>query len=128
MLMRCRRRAAARFGSFVVACSLLPRSSDARPLLRQTPPAGEAALTIDRAVREAIEHKLTIVGMMGFGHHIHLHHKAFFGIADDRPVTSTVVDDKARLRAAVADIRPIVRAGVMVLIDVELIADAQRAS
>jgi len=37
-------------------------------------------------------------GIMGFGHRMHLHHKGLFGIADDRPVTITVVDDEERLR------------------------------
>ena len=59
--MRWSRGAAALFGSFVVACSLLPRTSAAQSLRR--PPSGvdEPALTIDAAVREAIEHNLTLV-------------------------------------------------------------------
>jgi len=65
-------------------------------------------------------------GIMGFGHHMRMHHKGLFGIADDRPVTIMAVDDEARLRGLFPDIRAMVREGLMVLVDAELIADARR--
>jgi PII-like signaling protein len=55
-----------------------------------------------------------------------MHHKGLFGIADDRPVTIMAVDDEARLRGLFPDIRAMVREGLMVLVDAELIADARR--
>jgi PII-like signaling protein len=64
------------------------------------------------------------VGLMGFGHHQRVHHKGLFGISDDRPVTIVAVDEEARLRAIVPEIRRMVREGLMVLVDAELIADA----
>jgi len=64
-------------------------------------------------------------GIMGFGHHMRMHHKGLFGIADDRPVTIMAVDDEARLRGLFPDIRAMVREGLMVLVDAELIADAR---
>jgi PII-like signaling protein len=64
-------------------------------------------------------------GIMGFGHHMRMHHKGLFGIADDRPVTIMAVDDEARLRAVFPEIRAMVREGLMVLLDAELIADVQ---
>ena len=65
-------------------------------------------------------------GIMGFGHHMRMHHKGLFGIADDRPVTIMAVDDEVRLRGLFPDIRAMVREGLMVLVDAELIADARR--
>ena len=67
-------------------------------------------------------------GIMGFGHHMTMHHKGLFGIADDRPVTIAVVDDETKLREVCPEIRPMVREGLMVMIDAELIADARRPS
>ena len=66
------------------------------------------------------------IGIMGFGHHMRMHHKGLFGIADDRPVTIMAVDDEARLRAVLPAMRPMVREGLMVLVDAELVADARR--
>jgi PII-like signaling protein len=65
-------------------------------------------------------------GIMGFGHHMRMHHKGLFGIADDRPVTIMAVDDEARLRAVLPAMRAMVREGLMVLVDAELVADARR--
>jgi len=62
-------------------------------------------------------------GVMGFGHHHRLHHKGLFGIADDRPMTIMAVDEEAKLRAVVPEIRTMLREGLIVLADVELLAD-----
>ena len=62
-------------------------------------------------------------GVMGFGHHHRLHHKGLFGIADDRTMTIMAVDEEAKLRAVVPEIRTMLREGLIVLADVELLAD-----
>ncbi|HZR23272.1 MAG TPA: DUF190 domain-containing protein [Vicinamibacterales bacterium] len=62
-------------------------------------------------------------GLMGFGHHHRMHHKGLFGIADDRPMTIVAVDEESRLRAVVPEIRAMVREGLLLLVDVELLAD-----
>ena len=67
-------------------------------------------------------------GLMGFGHHMRMHHKGLFGIADDRPVTVMVVDEEARLRAIVPELRQMMREGLIVLIDAEVVADEPRRS
>jgi uncharacterized protein len=66
-------------------------------------------------------------GIMGFGHHMRMHQKRLFGIADDRPVTISVVDDEARLRAILPALHRLVREGVMVMLDAELITDNESA-
>ena len=67
-------------------------------------------------------------GIMGFGHHMRMHHKGLFGIADDRPITIVAVDGEERLRTVVPEIRGMVREGLMLLIDAELVADARRTT
>jgi uncharacterized protein len=63
------------------------------------------------------------LGMLGFGHHLRLHRKGLFGIADDRPVTITAVDDAAKIRSVLPELREMVREGLVLLLDAELIAD-----
>ncbi len=62
-------------------------------------------------------------GIMGFGHHMRLHHKGLFGIADDRPIVITAVDEESKLRAALPELRAMVREGLLLLVDAELAAD-----
>lgn len=62
-------------------------------------------------------------GVMGFGHHQRLHHKGLFGISDDRPITIVAIDEEAKLRSAVPEIRTMVREGLIVFVDAELVAD-----
>lgn len=66
-------------------------------------------------------------GLMGFGHHHRMHHKGLFGIADDRPITIMAVDEEAKLRTVVPEIREMVREGLILLVDVELLADVARS-
>ena len=65
-------------------------------------------------------------GILGFGHHTRVHHKGLFGIADDRPITITVVDEETRIRAALPELRRMVHEGLILLLDAELVADVSR--
>ena len=58
-------------------------------------------------------------GTMGFGSHMQMHHKRLFGISDDRPVIISVVDNEAKLRKVLPEIRGMVREGVVILLDAE---------
>ncbi|MBS1853948.1 MAG: DUF190 domain-containing protein [Acidobacteria bacterium] len=60
-------------------------------------------------------------GIMGFGSHGKMHQKRLFGISDDKPVIITVVDNEEKLRAIIPEIRGMVKEGMMLLLDVELI-------
>jgi PII-like signaling protein len=44
-----------------------------------------------------------------------------FGIADDRPITIVVVETEDVIRRVTPEIRPLVRDGVMLLVDVEMV-------
>jgi PII-like signaling protein len=60
-------------------------------------------------------------GMMGFGAHLKVHHKRLFGISDDRPAVISVVDTEGILREVIPEIRAMVKEGLMVLLDAEVI-------
>jgi PII-like signaling protein len=62
-------------------------------------------------------------GTMGFGHHHRMHHKGLFGISDDRPITISVVDVELKIRAILPEVRSMVHEGLVLLLDVELVAD-----
>jgi uncharacterized protein len=61
------------------------------------------------------------IGVMGYGSHLHVHHKGLFGVSDDRPVTISIVDSELKLRQVLPEIRPMVKEGLVILLDAELL-------
>jgi len=61
------------------------------------------------------------IGIMGFGSHHKVHRKRLFGVSDDRPVTISVIDEEVRLRAVLPEVRTLLKEGLMLLLDAELI-------
>jgi len=81
---------------------------------------------IVRRVRQAGLAGATVQhGIMGFGSHRNVHHKRLFGISDDKPVVITVVDEEAKLRQIVPELRGMVKEGLLALIDAEVIEPAE---
>ena len=64
-------------------------------------------------------------GVMGFGLHHRMHHKGLFGISDDKPITVTVVDTEEKIRVAAPEIRALMPKGLMLIVDVEIVPEAQ---
>jgi len=64
-------------------------------------------------------------GMMGFGSHGKVHHRRLFGVSDDKPVVITVVDSEPKIRAALPELRGMVREGLVVLLDAEVVEQAE---
>ena len=62
------------------------------------------------------------VGIMGYGIQHRVHHKRLFGISDDRPVTISVVEEEAKLRPFLSEIREMVGDSLVVILDVEVVA------
>jgi PII-like signaling protein len=61
-------------------------------------------------------------GIMGYGANLHIHRKRLFGVSDDRPISVTVVDDETNLRQKIIPaIRPMVKEGLVFLVNVEVI-------
>ena len=62
------------------------------------------------------------IGIMGFGANRRMHKKGLFGVTDDRPITISVIDNEARLRAVLPKIKEMVTEGVLFLVDGEVVA------
>ena len=60
-------------------------------------------------------------GIMSFGRHHRIHHKRLLGVSDDRPIMITVVDSLEKILKVLPEIRPVVREGLIVLLDVETV-------
>ena len=58
-------------------------------------------------------------GVMGYGRHGRVHHQRLLGVSDDRPMTIVAIDESPRLRLAAAEIRKLVKEGVITLHAVE---------
>jgi hypothetical protein len=67
-------------------------------------------------------------GIMGFGAHLKVHHKRLFGISDDRPVVITAVDNEYKIRETLPEIRGMVKEGLMVLLDAEVVERGDEAN
>ena len=67
-------------------------------------------------------------GIMGFGSHGKVHHKRLFGVSDDRPVVITVVDTEPKIREVLPEIRGMVKEGLVVLLDAEVVEPADEAT
>ncbi len=61
-------------------------------------------------------------GIMGFGSHMKVHRKGLFGISDERPILISVVEGEEKLRRVLPEIRPMVREGLLLLLDAEVIS------
>ena len=60
-------------------------------------------------------------GIMGFGAHMKVHHRRLFGVSDDKPIVITVVDNEQKIRKILPEIRSMVKEGLIVLLDAEVI-------
>ncbi len=64
-------------------------------------------------------------GLMGFGSHMKVHHKRLFGVSDDRPIIISVIDNENKLRQVLPEIRGMIREGLVLLLDAELIPEPE---
>jgi PII-like signaling protein len=60
-------------------------------------------------------------GLMGYGKHGKMHRKRLFGVSDDRPIVITAIDDEARLRPILTEIKALVIEGLITLQEVDVI-------
>lgn len=59
-------------------------------------------------------------GLMGYGKHGKVHRKRLFGVSDDRPIVITAVDDEARIRPILIELKALVHEGLITLQPVEV--------
>jgi hypothetical protein len=60
-------------------------------------------------------------GIMGYGSHRRIHRKGLFGVSDDKPLTIAAIDSEQKLRDVLPAIRPMVREGLIGLLDFEMV-------
>lgn len=60
-------------------------------------------------------------GVMGYGKHGRVHRKRLFGVADDRPVVITAIDDEARIRPILIELKSLVSEGLITLHEVDVV-------
>ena len=72
--------------------------------------------------RQGIAGATVNLGLMGYGRHRRIHRKGLFGMSDDKPVTIMAVDTDEKIRAVLPIITPMVREGLILLQDVEVVS------
>lgn len=60
-------------------------------------------------------------GIMGYGGHGRIHRRSMFDVVDEKPVAVLAIDLEVKIRAVLQDIRPMVREGVVFLLDAEAV-------
>ncbi len=78
---------------------------------------------VRRMVRLEVGGATVQAGIMGYGSHAKVHRKRLFGVSDDRPITILAVDTEEKLRRVLPEIRPMVKEGLMLLTDVEVVME-----
>jgi PII-like signaling protein len=61
-----------------------------------------------------------LAGVMGYGTHRGVHRKGLIGEPHDKPVALLVIENEAKLRAALPILRPMVAEGIFVMFDAEV--------
>ena len=59
-------------------------------------------------------------GVVGYGEHRHAHRKGLIG-QPHKPVTLLVIENESKLRAVLPILRPMVKEGIFVMVDAEVI-------
>nr|AOS95188.1 putative ACR [uncultured bacterium] len=77
---------------------------------------------VRRLHREGILGATVIGGMMGYGVHRRIHKKGLLGISDERPILILAIDSEERLRSVLPTILPMVKEGVVNLVDTEMLS------
>jgi len=72
--------------------------------------------------KRSIAGATVLTGLMGYGRHRRIHKKGLLGISDERPVLILAIDQEDRLRAVLPDLIPLVKEGLINLVDTEVIS------
>jgi PII-like signaling protein len=62
------------------------------------------------------------LGLMGYSRHRQIHRRGLFGVSDDKPVTIIAIDTEEKIRAVLPHIVPMVREGLIMIQDTEVIS------
>lgn len=107
------------------------------PALRARIYVGEADHHDGRPLYQAIVERLrqrgvagatVLRGIEGYGANAHLHTTRILRLSEDLPILIEVIDEEARLRAALEEIEPMVVGGLITLEPIEVLAYRGAAS
>jgi PII-like signaling protein len=80
---------------------------------------------VRRLEKHGIAGATVIPGIVGYGRHRRIHSPGLFGVTSEKPVTVVVIDEEAKIRAVLPKIVPMVKEGVVALVDTEVIASGE---
>jgi uncharacterized protein len=63
-----------------------------------------------------------LIGVMGYGVHRRIHKRGLLGVSDEKPVVVLAIDQEEKLRAVLPIIVPMVKEGMINLVDTEIIS------
>jgi PII-like signaling protein len=63
-----------------------------------------------------------LVGVMGYGVHRRIHKRGLLGVSDEKPVVIFAIDQEQKLRDVLPIIVPMVKEGMINLVDTEIIS------
>jgi PII-like signaling protein len=72
--------------------------------------------------RNGIAGVTVLSGIMGYGVHRRIHSKGLFGVSDEKPITLVAIDDEDKIRGVLPKILPMVKEGLVTLLDAEVIS------
>jgi PII-like signaling protein len=72
--------------------------------------------------RQGILGATVLVGVMGYGVHRRIHKRGLLGVSDEKPAVVLAIDEEERLRAVLPIIVPMVKEGMINLVDTEIIS------
>ena len=72
--------------------------------------------------RQGILGATVLGGVMGYGVHRRIHKKGLLGISDERPIVILAIDEEEKLRAILPTIIPMVKEGMINMVDTEIIS------
>jgi len=80
---------------------------------------------VRRLEKYGIAGATVIPGVVGYGRHRRIHSPGLFGVTSEKPITVIVIDEEAKIRAVLPKIVPMVKEGVVALVDTEVIASGE---
>lgn len=92
--------------------------------INETDMSGDVPLheiLVRRLLHSEIAGATVLRGTMGYGRHGKVHRNRLFGVSDDRPVVVIAVDDEARIRKILPEVKHLVREGLVTLQEVDVL-------
>lgn len=80
------------------------------------------AAIVRKLHRNGIAGATVLRGLMGYGVHRRIHKKGLFGVSDETPIVILAIDEEKKLREILPVLVPMVKEGLINLVDTEVIS------